>query len=115
MAIKPLSHSRIGHYFFSYLLTCEVYSIEVLKIMAQMWQYIFFFSLKQLRMTLEFIFNYVKKVVGDAATQIYQKHIKNCDIFTMNTPPGVPGVSKKQKTKQKDQQINNLMCYCANT
>ena len=34
------------HYFFSYLLTFEVYLIEVLDIMAQMLQYIFFLSLK---------------------------------------------------------------------
>ena len=36
------SHSRMEHYFFSYLLTCEVYLIEVLEIMAQMLQYITF-------------------------------------------------------------------------
>ena len=30
-----MTHSRIGHYFFSYLLTCEVYLIEVLENMAQ--------------------------------------------------------------------------------
>ena len=36
------SHSRIGHYFFSYLLTCEVDLFEVLDIMAQMWHYINF-------------------------------------------------------------------------
>ena len=35
-----ISHSRIGHYFFSYLLTCEVYLIEVLELMGQMLQYI---------------------------------------------------------------------------
>ena len=38
------AHSRIGHYFFSYLLTCEEYFIEVLGIMAQMRQYILFFK-----------------------------------------------------------------------
>ena len=38
------AHSWIGHYFFSYLLTCEEYLIEVLGIMAQMRQYILFFK-----------------------------------------------------------------------
>ena len=33
------AHSQMEHYFFSYLLTCEVYFIEVLEIMAQMRQY----------------------------------------------------------------------------
>ena len=48
------------HYFFSYLLTCEVYLMEVLEIMAQMLQY---------------ILNYLKKVVGGATTQKYQKQM----------------------------------------
>ena len=30
----------MGHYFFSYILTWEVYLIEILEIMPQMWQYI---------------------------------------------------------------------------
>ena len=36
------SHSQMEQYFFSYSLTCEVYLIEVLEIMAQMLQYITF-------------------------------------------------------------------------
>ena len=44
--IHMISHSRIWHYFISYLLTCDVDIFEVLEIMAQMWQYIFFFSHK---------------------------------------------------------------------
>ena len=36
------THSWIGHYFFSYLLTCEVYLIEVLGIIAQIQQIIIF-------------------------------------------------------------------------
>ena len=40
--VEPSPHSQIGHYFFSYLLTCEVYLIEVLELVAQMRQYIFF-------------------------------------------------------------------------
>ena len=37
------AHSQMEHYFFSYLLTCDVYLIEVLEIMAQMLQYIYIF------------------------------------------------------------------------
>ena len=36
------TQSQTEHYFFSYLLTCEVYLIKVLEIMAQMLQYIIF-------------------------------------------------------------------------
>ena len=43
--LKSSTHSRIGHYFFSYLITCEVHLIEVLEIMAQMQQYIIFITL----------------------------------------------------------------------
>ena len=38
----PPPHSQMEHYFFSYLLTCEVYLIEFLEIMAQMLQHITF-------------------------------------------------------------------------
>ena len=38
----PFEHSRIGHNF-------EVYLIKVLEIMAEIWQYIFFKALNQLR------------------------------------------------------------------
>ena len=69
------SHSRMEHYFFSYLLTCEVYLIEVLEIMAQMLQYITFLSLKAIKVSSDFILNYLKKVVGGATTQKYQKQM----------------------------------------
>ena len=36
-----VSHSQIGHHFFSYLFTYEVYIIKVLKIMAQIGKYIY--------------------------------------------------------------------------
>ena len=63
------------HYFFSYLLTCEVYLVKVLEISAQMMQYITFLSLKTIKMSSDFILNYLKKVVGGATTQIYQKQM----------------------------------------
>ena len=70
-----LSHSRMEHYFFSYLLTCEAYLMEVLEIMAQMLQYITFLSLKSIEVSSDFILNYLKKVVGGATTQKYQKQM----------------------------------------
>jgi hypothetical protein len=54
----PFSHSQIGRYFFSYLLTCEVYLIEVLEITAQMRQYIIILSLKPIKVSSDFILNY---------------------------------------------------------
>ena len=69
------AHSRMEHYFFSYLLTCVVYLIEVLEIMAQMLQYITFLSLKSIEVSSDFILNCLKKVVGGATTQKYQKQM----------------------------------------
>ena len=40
-----VTHSRMGQYFFSYLLTLEVDLIEFLEVMAQIWQYVIFLSL----------------------------------------------------------------------
>ena len=57
VANKHTTHSRMEHYFFSYLLTCEVYLIEVLEIMAQMLQYIIFLSLKAIKVSSDFILN----------------------------------------------------------
>ena len=45
-AVSAVAHSRMEHYFFSYLLTCEAYLMKVLEIMAQILQYIYFLSLK---------------------------------------------------------------------
>jgi hypothetical protein len=52
-----------------------VYLIEVLKIMAQMLQYITFLSLKATQVSSDFILNYLKKVEGGATTQKYQKQM----------------------------------------
>ena len=49
------AHSQMEHYFFSYLLTWEVDLIEILEIMAQMWQYVIFLSLKPTKVTSDFI------------------------------------------------------------
>ena len=69
------THSKIEHYFFSSLLTCEVYLIKVIEISAQMLQCITFLSLKAIKMSSDFILNYMKKVVGGATTQIYQNQM----------------------------------------
>ena len=44
-------------YFFSYLFTWEVDLIEIIEIMAQMWQYVIFLSLKTTKVTSDFILN----------------------------------------------------------
>ena len=59
-----------------YLPSSEVSLIEVLEIMAQMWPYIIFLSLKPTKMTSDFILSYLKKVIGGATTQKYQKQIQ---------------------------------------
>ena len=59
------------HYFFSYLLTWELDLIEILEIMAQMWQYVIFLSLKPTQVSSDFILYYLKKVVGGSTTQKY--------------------------------------------
>ena len=53
--MESITHSRIEHYFFSYLLTWEVDLIEILEIMAQMWQYMIFLSLEPPKVTSDFI------------------------------------------------------------
>ena len=73
--IVTFSHSQMEHYFFSYLITCEVYIIKVLEIMAQILQYITFLSLKAIKVSSDFILNYLKKVVGGATAQKYQKQM----------------------------------------
>jgi hypothetical protein len=47
---RYISHSQMEHYFFSYLLTWEVDIIEILEILAQMWHYVIFLSLKPTRL-----------------------------------------------------------------
>ena len=47
----------MGHYFFSYLLTWEVDLIKILEIIAQMWQYVIFLSLKPTKVTSDYILN----------------------------------------------------------
>ena len=48
---------------------------EVLEIMAQMWHYIIFSSHKPTKVISDFILNYLKKVVGGATAQKYQKQM----------------------------------------
>ena len=89
------SNSQMEHYFFSYLLTCEVYLIKVLEISAQMLQYITFLSLKAIKVSSDFILNYLKKVVGGATAQKYQKQIlKPWYILYGSAPRGPWGVKR---------------------
>ena len=49
--------------------------MKILEIMPQMLQYITFLSLKSIEVNLDFILNYLKKVVGGATTQKYRKQM----------------------------------------
>ena len=70
------NHTAGWHTIFSHIYLLVRYNlIEVLKIMAQMLQYIIFSSLKAIKVSSDFIFNYLKKVVGGATTQKYQKQM----------------------------------------
>ena len=90
------AHSRIGHYFFSYLLSY----IEVLEFMAQMWQYIVFLSLKPIKVSSDFILSYLKKKLqGTPPLRNLKNKHKNHDIFTMDAPHGVSGCQKNRKGK----------------
>ena len=90
-----ISHSQMEHYFFSYLLTCEVYLIKVLEIMAQILQYITFLSLKAIKVSSDFILNYLKKVVGGATTQKYQKQMLKPWYFLYGSAPrGSEGIKR---------------------
>ena len=90
-----ISHSQMGHYFFSQLLTREGQRIEVLDIMGQMWQYVIFLSLKPTKATSVFILNYLKKVVGGTTTQIYKKTNTKLLIYSIwIRPQGSLGCQK---------------------
>ena len=79
-----------GHYSFSYLLTCEVYLIEVLEIMAQIWQYIIFSSLKPIKVSSDFILNVlVKSCRGRHHSEISKTNAKTL-IFPIWIHPEGP-------------------------
>ena len=92
-------HSQIKHYFFSYLLTCEVYLIKVIEISAQILQYITFFSLKAIKISSDFILNYLKKVVGGATTEEYQKQRLKPWYFLYGSTPRGPSRGVKRCTR----------------
>ena len=93
-----ISHSRIGHYFFSYLLTCEVHLIEVSEIMAQMRQYIIFLSLKPIKVSSVFILNYLKKSCrGRHRSEISKTNTKTLIFSIWIRPQGSQG---RQKMRQ---------------
>ena len=56
-SVYTVSQSQMEQYFFLYLLTWEIDLIEILEIMAQMWQYVIFLSLQPTKVTSDFIFH----------------------------------------------------------
>ena len=85
-----------------YLSSCEVSLIEVLEIMAQilLLLYIIFLRLKPTKMTSEFILSYLKKGIGGATTQKYQKQIqKPLYLHYGCAPGGLWGVNKSRRPK----------------
>ena len=63
-----------------------------------MGQYISYLSLKPIKVTSDRILNHLKKKIKGAPPLINIKNkYKNHVIFTMDAPPGVPWVSKKQE------------------
>ena len=102
------THSQIGHC----LLTCEVYLIEVLETMAQICQCIICLSRNPIKVSSDFILNYLKKSCRGAPTlRNIKNKLNNRDIFTMDAPQGCQGCQKNQKV----QRINKFMCFCANS
>ena len=65
-----------------------------MEILAHMLQYIIFLSLKAIKVSSDFILNYLRKVVGGATIQKYQKQMLKPWYLLYGLPPGVPGVSK---------------------
>ena len=47
----------MGQYFFNYLFILGVDLIEFVEIMAKIWQYVIFLSLKPIKVTSDFILN----------------------------------------------------------
>ena len=105
------THSRILHCFFSYLLTCELYLIKVYEIMAQMGQNIIISSLKPIKVTSNFILNYLKKSCrGCHHSEITKTNTKTMIFSLWMRPQGSQGCQKNRK----NQRINTLVCFCAN-
>ena len=95
LVVSNTSHSRMGHYFFSYLLACEVYLIEVLEIEAQMQQYIIISSLKSIKASSNFILNYlVKSCRGRHHSEISKTNTKTMISAIWIRPQGSQGCLK---------------------
>ena len=80
----------INSHNFIFLRTCEVYLIKVLEISAQMLQYVTFLSLKTIKMSSDFILNYLKKVVGGATIPKCQKQMQKPSYFLYGSAPRGP-------------------------
>ena len=83
------------HYFFSYLLTCEVYLIEVLEIMAQMLQYVIFLSNKgEFRLYFEL---FEKSCRGRHHSEISKTNAKTLIFPIWIHPQGSQGCQKMRQ------------------
>ena len=93
-----VTHSQMGDYFFSQLLTCEVYLIEVLEIVAQMQQYIIILSLKPIKVSSDFILNYlVKSCRGRHHSELSKTNTKTMIAAIWIRPQGSQGCPKMRQ------------------
>ena len=99
------------HYFFSYLLTYEVYLIEVLEIMAQMLQYIYFFKPESNKVEFRLYFElFEKSCRGRHRSQISRTNAKTL-IFAIWIRPQGPQWCQKMR---QDPLNMPFEVWCAN-
>ena len=99
------------HYFFSYLLTCEVYLIEVLEIMAQMLQYITFFKPESNKGEFRLYFElFEKSCRGRHRSEISKTNAKTLIFAIWIHPQGSQGCQKMRQDSLK----LPFEIYCAN-
>ena len=95
------NHTAGWHTIFSHiylLVRCNL--IEVLKIMAQMLQYIIFLSLKPIKVSSDFILNYLKKSCrGHHHSEISKTNKKTWYLHYGPAPRGARGVKNTGRTK----------------
>ena len=98
----------MGHYFFSYLLACEAYLIEVLEIVAQMQKYIIILCLKSIKKSSNFILNnLVKNCRGRHHSEISKTNTK-----TMISAIGIHPQESQGCQKMRKDPLNMLTEVC---
>ena len=89
------AHSQMEHYFFSYLLTCEVYLIEVLEIMAQMLQCMIFLKSESNKGEFRLYFElFEKSCRGRHHSEILKTNTKTLIYSIWIRPQGSLGCQK---------------------